>query len=491
MPEITYQSVTDYIAKNQAGSFDPVVLIHGEPFLYERITHELVNALIPDIARQKHGYEAINHREDGRLADVIERMNTYSFFSGTKVVELREATVFIAGHNHGNILSKIKQLQENKDYEKAADRFLTLLSRLQADLSDFPEDISDEKIAEKLQLSEENIADIEWIKKICGFCRERNLPVPASGDDADILKNAIERGFPKNHFLIITTDTVDKRKALYKTIKKYGTIIDCAIPKGNRKADLDAQRAFLREHVREMLQRHHKQIDGAAFEQIFSMTGFDVRAFMASVEKLVDYARDRDRISIQDVQAVLVRTKIDPVYELTGALAAKDAVLTLQYISSLLDSGFHYLQILAAMINQVRKLLVIKDFQESPQGRTWQPTISYDRFRQTIIPLIVAYDDTVLEKVRLHQSAIRGEEVAGADETKKKPSSDLVIAKNPNNPYPVFLQFQHAGKFSRKSLLAAVMVLSRADVQLKTTGRNPLTVLEQAVWDICGPGSPP
>ncbi|MEZ4549079.1 MAG: hypothetical protein R2874_00975 [Desulfobacterales bacterium] len=53
MPEITYQSVTDYIAKKQAGSFDPVVLIHGEPLLYERITHELVNALISDIVPAK------------------------------------------------------------------------------------------------------------------------------------------------------------------------------------------------------------------------------------------------------------------------------------------------------------------------------------------------------------------------------------------------------------------------------------------------------
>ena len=485
MPEINYQSINTYIRECLNTSFDPVYLIYGEAFLYQQVTHDLLNAIIPDPARQKHNYEVVNHREEGQLADVIERMNTYSFFSEKKIMELRDAMVFVAGHNQGNILQKVKQLYENNDFEKSAKRFLTLLSRLQVDLSDIA-NISDEIIVDKFNISEDQSNDIAWIKKICAYCTERNLTVPESGDDAERLKNAIEHGFPKNNLLFITTDTIDKRKALYKTIKKNGTVIDCAIPKGNRKADQDAQRRFLQQHMRQFFKKQNKQIDPQAFEQIFKMTGFDPQAFTASLEKLVDYTKDRDHITTDDVQAVLIRTRQDPVYELTGALSERDTLKTLHYMSSLLSSGFHYLQILTAMTNQIRKLLLIKDFLESGFGSDWYPGIGYDQFKKMIIPLISRYDEELIKKSDYHQNAVKGKFDSQDLKKKKKLSTDLMIAKNPNNPYPVFQQFLRSPKYTKQELFTAFEVLSHADVKLKTTGQAPATVLEEVVFKICG-----
>ena len=489
MPEIDYQSTKKHISEKRTASFDPVYLIFGEEFLYRQVAQDLINTIIPDPVKQKHGYEVLNHREEGQLADVIERMNTYSFFSGKKVLELRDATVFVAGHNQGNVLRKVKQLYENKDIENAAKRFLNLMGRLQIGPSDFSADISDDALANIFNLSEEQVTDIDWIRKLCAYCAERNLSVPESGDDAERLKNAIEKGFPQNNLLIITTDTVDKRKALYKTIKKIGTVIDCSIAKGNRKSDIDAQRKFLRQQMRRILKRHNKQMDAPAFELIFKMTGFDPRAFTTSLEKLVDYARDRDHISTDDVHAVLIRTKKDPVYELTGALSERDMLKTIYYMASLLSSGFHYLQILAALTNQIRKLLMIKDFQESRYGRDWNPGIGYDQFKQIIVPLIVKYDEKLIEKTIYHQGAMKGK-FGQANDSKKKPVSDLMIAKNPNNPYPVFQQFLRSRNYSKKELLSAFVALSHADIKLKTTGQKPVTVLEEVIFSICGQPNP-
>lgn len=486
MPEINYQSIKQHINECINLCFNSVYLIFGEEFLCRQVTQDLINAIIPDVFRQKHNYEVVNYREEGQLADVIERMNTYSFFSEKKIVELRDATVFVARHNQGNALQKIRQLYENNDFEKAGNRFLNLLSRLQIDLSDIPAEMTDDALADKFNLGEDQSNDIDWIKKLCAYCQERKLPVPAAGDDAERLKIAIEAGFPKKNLLIITTDTVDKRKALYKTIKNTGTIIDCSIAKGARKVDIDAQRAVLRQHMQNLLQKHNKQIPGPAFELIFQFTGFDLRAFAASIDKLVDYAGDRDRISIEDVRAVLIRTRKDPVYELTGALAERNTLKTLNLMTSLLADGFHHLQIMAALTNQIRKLLVIKDFQESKAGRNWHPGMVYDQFRQTIIPLIVKYDENLLEKVSVYQAAAKGRFDESIDsKKKKKPDSDLVIAKYPNNPYPVFLQFRNCSKYGKNELLAAFDVLSHADVKLKTTGQNPVTVLEEVVFKIC------
>jgi DNA polymerase-3 subunit delta len=498
MPEINYQSVKEYIHERLNSSFDPVYLIYGEEFLYHQITQSLVKAIIPDPAHQKHNFEVINHKEESQLAEVIERMNTYSFFSEKKIMELRDATVFVASHNQGNVLEKVKQLFGKNDFEKASNLFLNLLSRLQICLSDISDDISsdmssdisgaisDAAIADKFNISEDQAGDIEWIKKLCSYCQERKLSVPESGDDAQRLKNAIEKGFPKNNFLFITTDTVDKRKALYKTIKKLGTVIDCAIPKGNRKADQDAQRRFLQQHMRQFLRKYNKQIDSKAFELMIKMTGFDLRAFNANLEKLVDYAKDREHITPDDVQAVLIRTRQDPIYELTGALSDRDTLKTLHYMSSLLSSGFHYLQILTAMTNQIRKLLVIKGFLESKYGSDWHPGIAYDQFKQIIIPLIVKYDEELIEMLACYQNALKGKFESQELKKQKNPSTDLMIAKNPNNPYPVFQQFFKSKKYTKEDLFAAFEILSHADVKLKTSGQPPISILEEVVFKICG-----
>ncbi len=493
MSETNYQSIKEYIRERLNSSFDSVYLIFGEEFLYQQVTRDLLNAIIPDPASQKHNYEVVNHKDEGQLADVIERMNTYSFFSEKKVMELRDATVFVANHNQGSVLQKVKQLYEKNDFEKAAKKFLSLLSRLQIRLSDLSSDnstvISDETIADRFNISEEQANEIDWIKKLCAYCLERKLLVPETGDDAQRLKNAVEHGFPKNNFLFITTDTIDKRKALYKTIKKLGTIIDCSIPKGNRKADVDTQRRFLQQQMRRLLKKYNKQIDSKSFELIFKMTGFDLRAFTANLEKLIDYAKDRDLITADDVHAVLIRTRQDPIYELTGAISERDTLKTLHYMSSLLYSGFHYLQILTAMTNQIRKLLVIKGFIESRYGSNWHPGIGYDQFKKMIIPLIVKYDEELIEKVDYHQNAVKGKFEPQDLKKKKKPSTDLFVAKNPNNPYPIFQQFLRSQRYTKEELYSAFEALSHADVKLKTTGQAPAAVLEQVVFKICGTGN--
>jgi DNA polymerase-3 subunit delta len=237
--------------------------------------------------------------------------------------------------------------------------------------------------------------------------------------------------------------------------------------------------------MRQLLIKHNKQIDAQAFELIFKMTGFDLLAFTANLEKLVDYAKDREHITADDVHAVLIRTRQDPIYELTGALSDRDTLKTLHYMSSLLSSGFHYLQILTAMTNQIRKLLVIKGFLESSYGSNWHPGIGYDQFRQTIIPLIVKYDDALIEKIDFYQNTVKGKFEPQESKNKKKSSTDLMIAKNPNNPYPIFQQFLRSKKYTEEELCTAFEILSHADVKLKTTGQSPFVVLEEAVFKIC------
>ena len=71
----------------------------------------------------------------------------------------------------------------------------------------------------------------------------------------------IEKEFPKDNHLIILTDIVDKRRSLFKVIREVGTIIDCSVPKGERRADKTAQESVLFDRMKKILEQHEKTID--------------------------------------------------------------------------------------------------------------------------------------------------------------------------------------------------------------------------------------
>ncbi|MFP4159349.1 MAG: DNA polymerase III subunit delta [Desulfobacterales bacterium] len=293
-------------------------------------------------------------------------------------------------------------------------------------------------------------------------------------NDAEILKSAIKRGFPENHHLVIEADRVDKRTGLYKSIKGSGNVVDCSMPSGAKKADREAQRRILMHLAKQTLAAHGKSLDQKAFEAIYDLTGPDPGSFVAAVDKLALFAADRARITMDDARAVLEQSREDPVYMFTGAIAEKNADLALYYLDSLLATGFHYVQLLTAMANQLRRLSAVKGFVSSKQGRHWEPGMQFERFKKQVMPAVAEHDRAVSgfsEKIR---------ENLGAGN-----STDMVLAKNPNNPYPVYQNFVQSDRFSVEEVDKAMLALHRADLKLKSTGPSPRSVLEAVILEIC------
>jgi len=183
-----------------------------------------------------------------------------------------------------------------------------------------------------------------------------------------MLTDALARGFPDRHYLIITTDSVDKRRRLYKIMEANGLVVDCSVPLGDRQADKVAQDAVVRNIMQALLSQSGKSIDAAAFAAISEMTGFDLRTFRNNLNKLIDYVGDRNQINIDDVTAVLERSRKDPIYTFTNALGDRNLADTMFYMNSLLSGGYHELQLMAAAINFMRRLLVIKAFADGAKG---------------------------------------------------------------------------------------------------------------------------
>jgi DNA polymerase-3 subunit delta len=414
------------------GGFDaPVFLLFGEEVIYKSALETLLDILVPASDR-KFAYDPFDGCRENVPA-AIRYLNTYSLSGGRKVVALLDSDIF---------------------YSKPR------------------ESVSSETV--KTSAASDGIVD--------------------TTDTSEQLIEALTDGFPKNHFLIITAEMVDRRRRLFKIINDLGLIVDCSVPKGDRQADRAVQQSVLAMKKQEILGKSNKTISNAAFAALYELTGFDLRTFSNNLLKLVDFIGERQEITEEDVLGVLRRTKQDPIYEFTNAVTDKHLDDALFYLASLLSDGFHPLQLLAALTNQIRRLIVVKSFSENLPSGLWRADLPYHYFQKSILPLVVDYDkglqNSVAEWDTYRDKREAGEhDPPGNKAAKKKktdPVTDLLIAPNPKSPYPVYKSMQKVDGFTMKSLQEILRALSQADILLKSTDHSPQVVVEKIIVQICG-----
>ncbi|MBI5896971.1 MAG: DNA polymerase III subunit delta, partial [Desulfobacterales bacterium] len=203
-----------------------------------------------------------------------------------------------------------------------------------------------------------------------------------------------------------------------------------------------------------------------------------------NIDKLIDYSGPRLEISAADLEAVLQRTKSDPVYELTNAVADRNVVSALFYLDTLLRAEWHPLQMLSALANQMRRLIVAKDFILSEHGRAWRAGMPYPQFQNTVLPAIQSYDALIAAQTSAWQ-APDAQEDKGRKGSKRE-SLDLALASNPGNAYPIFQTLLKADNFGRKELANAMVRLSQTDLRLKSSGQDAAMVMKNLIMAICG-----
>jgi len=491
MSEFKFKELGNYLltlSKDKAkNKFTPVYLIYGEELLYKKALDILLSAVLPDKSSRALNYESFEDADEN-IYEVIEKLNTFSLMPGEKVIATCDSKIFYSKHDTESILKKAEKAYADNKIKKAAEYVVSVLGLLNLSF----EDVCRTDGKAKLKL-DNTLSENKWLDKVVTYCIDKRVTIPDVEDNDKVLQKAVEKGFAKGNHLIITADKVDKRRGLYKTINKNGIIIDCSIPGGQTRSDKIAQEAFIKEMMRNILAKAGKTVDSNAYIAMYEMTGFDLRTFVNNLEKLISFVGDREKITIEDVRNVLKRTKSDPIYELTNAISDRNTQDALFFLNSLLSSEFHYLQIFTAITNQVRRLLVVKEFVESPYGREWHAGVQYNKFRSSIMPSIQEHDNALLKQLEDWENVISKDETSNNKKSGKSKKSrlnttDLLIAKNPNNPYPVFQLFSKSERFTKEELLDSIEYMNKADLCLKSTGQNPKLVLEDVIFHICRKG---
>ena len=494
MSEINYKEVSRHLGKQEG--FPPVCLIHGEELLCKTAFNEILDALIP-FSERSVNYEPV---DNDNVYEAIERVNTFSLLPGKKVVSLCDSQIFYSKQNEESFLEKAKDACDAKDMKKAAKYLTSLMGVSGLSFEDIADKTERNKIFSKKLSSGKLLENDRWLDETIAYCTDNGLSVSAVPDNAGGLQKAVEKGFPENHHLIVTTDIADKRRGLFKAMNKNGLVIDCVVPRGNLRADKMAQSDVLNERMKSILSKSGKTMDRNAYGAMYEMIGFDLRTFSSNLEKLVNYVGERKKITLADVESILRRTKKDPIYELTNAVSERNVGDAFFFLASLLSAGFFPLQALSAISNQIRKVLLAKDFADSPRGKkVWNSRMTYANFQTAVMPEIQKYDEELLSCLEKWGNMLAKKTApdtlgtisggkkkkAKKEKAKPKPSTDLLMMKNPRSPYPVYLMMKKSEKFTSEELIRAIESLSETDMKLKTANQNPKLVLEEVILRIC------
>jgi len=266
------------------------------------------------------------------------------------------------------------------------------------------------------------------------------------------LEDTLRKGIPAGIHLIITAETVDKRKRLFKTISEIGIVLNFSRLKGEAK-----QKNALIETAKDLLSESGKKLTPGAWIAIGRKTGFNLADSMKALETLITYSGDKISIEESDVEEVIGKTKEDTVFDLTGALVAKKLDVALSNLKDLFDQGINHVLILSMIAREIRFLLHAKMFIRSGKLGPIEPNMEYEMFQRSIYPVILRWRSDKGGK-------------GGLDG---------------QHPYVIYNAVKNSHRFSYERLLKFLEDLVDMDIAFKTTTKEPKFMLERFIVKVC------
>ncbi|WP_028324186.1 DNA polymerase III subunit delta [Desulfatirhabdium butyrativorans] len=486
MAELFYRAFPSYLKSlhqdKDASPFAPVYLLHGDEMLYKSALDDLLDTMMTPEDRITR-FESMEGIAEN-LFRAIESIQTFSFFPGIKVIGFLDTNIFTEHQEPSKTFSKLQEALSRQDSRSAAHHLGKLLDARSLTLDSAESDIL--AIFTEFGMSEK---DRSLLSELLAYARQHR-----SGDGMDsaiqLLEKELMRGFPEGHHLILTAEAIDRRKSLYKRILEKGVVVDCSVPKDvSTKASRQAMEPIVDGEIQRVLSGHGKRLSGQAKAALIEKTGYHLRTIASELAKLVQYTGNRKEITAEDIRQAVTRSKTDPIYVFTNALTDKNLPQALSALDALLNGDLFPPQIIAAMHNQVRKMIVIRSFLDKTGV---QGDMDFNTFQNRILPQIQAFDDALqLQVSQWHAMLSPPDEHPPSRKSKKtadssrKTESVPGLMKKGQNPYPVFLLLNKVHRFTLARLVRLLQLLGEADEKLKSGTLHPRAVLEHVVMAFC------
>ena len=417
-----------------------IFLFYGERYLCREAADSLQKCLLASVGGAVNTIDG-DAEDSGRT---LGQLMNFSLLPGRQIFRVTDSRLFHSKNVASNIWSKVEQARTAKKETACRRQLLSFVSLggltpedslAEVDTGQWQALFGFARPAGDLGWADELLATVTKQKKSAG-----------SGDIATRYVEAFKKGIPPNNVLLLTAESVDKRKQLFTFIKKDGLVVDCSVAAGASAAAQKGQKEVLREMVMKSLAGFQKKIAPRALQLLFERVGFHPVAVVMETEKLALYVGDRELITVEDLEAMVGRTREDALFELTDAFGKRQAARTLILLHRLLEQGIHSLAILATMRNYLRKMLIIRSLQLGSKP-TWQSGMNAGQFQKTYLPA-------------LKERGVWGEMLKG-------------------HPYALFMSFSKAQEFSCMVLKRWLALLLQAEYRLKGAPLPPGLVLEE------------
>jgi len=449
-------SLETVLKELKRGKGAPCYLLCGdEEFLLHDALEKMTTALIPE-PRDRELNLFVTDGEHEDIDGLCESLITPPLLPGPKVVVVRDTRLFQSKNVLMPLIGRIRERLE-RDPDRAASDFMHFLQVTGLQLDDLRDGgwrRIDNEAWRRIVPDDSGEARDAWLPKAVELCVSKGAaPVKERPGETDRLERILTGGMPEGNCLILTAETVDRRKRLFKTISSGGRILSFNKVKGEARLQQVVQAM-----AAERLSREGKRLSSAAWSALGQKTGFDLRESLGAIEKLITYVGNKTQIEVEDVEAVIGRTKEDTVFELTGALSGRNLILALRTLHELLDQGLHPLMIMTMITREIRFLFQANLLIASGRLAAYQSNMDYGRFQKSILPA-------------LKQLTADGEEP---------------IAVVSQHPFVIYQALKNAERFTRTELTGYLDLLVRTDLALKTTGQDPRRLLERVLIAVCG-----
>lgn len=219
----------------------------------------------------------------------------------------------------------------------------------------------------------------------------------------------------------------ERYERIRETLGEWCTIVEFA-----RVEESEAVRWVIEQAAREGV-----KLEQDAAREMVDALGGDMMMISGELEKLTLYVGEKKRITLGDVETMVLAAKQRTLYELTDAISAKDRPRALEVLEAIMSSGdgdeaaIGHLYMLAKTF---RQMLVISERNVRDSRALWQ--VLWQGFR---VPPFAAED--IIRQARRYKS--------------------------------------------RRELTRAIRLIGRADLALRSNAPSKRLVLEKLVLDLC------
>ncbi len=431
------------LKETRQGTVASVYLVIGERYL----CHDAVEKLEAALLAENGTLHAIDGDEEN-FNTTLGQLKSFSLLPGRQVFRVMDSRLFHSKNMAKKLWRQAQKYHDQNKQDKASRYIKDMLSAAGLENTEISEigSLSASRWKTVFGFAKPT-GDLSWLQKITLTTIEsvQQLKSGQPGDPALEFEKTLSDGIPAVNTLILVSETVDKRKRLYKYIKENGVVLDLSVVAGSSSVARREQKQVLAALVRQTLDEFGTTLAPGVLDSLLERVGFHPVAVVRETEKLALYTSGMATISRGDLDAVVGRTRQEAVFELTDSLGKGNFERALVVASRLHEHGIHDLAVISVVRKYVRTLLLFRALQEK-EGVGYRRGINAGVFQKQCLPALKKNDSWK-------------DELSG-------------------HPYAVYMQFKTAEQFSISILRSWLQLLLIAEYRLKGSPVAPGIIID-------------